>query len=347
MSLIKLHLPPDGKNRLPKGTYVCKAIGYPEEGIPFTRIVAFKGDEYFEMKTKIEFVSIEYGKTPIDLSHIQIIAPEGLIPTRSELGEDGIVCIMQENTPRCEECGLNLVKRFDIKKQQPYMVCPANRWGLNLCDNIDRHDMDCRRESEKERKQRLENSNENPNWGEKYGLEFKSYAEYLQSDLWKQKKATALSFIGNCCKICRSKKSINVHHISYDRIGKELIEDLSILCRSCHKMVHALVQLDPKQYNIQNCEAKILNMTVSEFFATKQKIKDLPPFGLGQIDIHECDKETTKIVTASWSKLPATEAQNFSLKKFGYKGPSLNKQEAFFKIKELKGESFKTKDQHF
>lgn len=332
MSLIKIYPLVSEKSRFPEGTYLCKAIGSPEEGIQFTRLVIFKEGKQFEKKTNIDFVSLRYGEYA-DSSIIRIVASAGVIPSKSELGEDGIVCIMQENTPRCESCGLNLVKRFDNKKQQQYMVCPANRWGLNLCNNVYRHDFNCHRESEEDRKQRLlENKETEKNWGEKYGLEYKSYLEYLQSDLWKQKKVEALSVMGNFCKICGSKKNINVHHRSYDRIGEELVEDLSILCKSCHKMIHILIQQNPKQYNIKNCEAKILNMNVSEISAIKQKIKDLP---LGHIDIRDREEEVAVYLTESWKKLPATESQNHMLKKFGYKGPSLNKQEAFFKIEEL------------
>lgn len=350
MSLIKLNLPPDEIKRGrfdPEGSYLCRAIGNPEKGIPFTRVVVFKDGNRCETNTIIEFVSIRYGKKPNDPCNIQIIAPKGVIPSKSELGDDGIVCIMQENTPRCEECGLNLVKRFDVKKQEFYMVCPANRWGLNFCKNVDRHDMNCRRESEEERKRRLKDQSENPygtvNWGEKYGLDFRSYEDYLKSDLWKQKRKCALFVLGNRCQICRCQKGIVVHHVSYERIGKELIEDLSVLCKMCHKIVHALVAEDPKEYTIQNCPQKILSMTTKEFFALKEKIEDMPEYGLGYVNLDDTDRETAAIVTSSWSKFPATQPQNNMLRKLGYKGSPLNKQEAFFKIRELNGEDFKEK----
>lgn len=346
MSFLQLHLAPDHlkpNHRWPAGTYLCRAIGTPENGLPFTRLVVFKGNERTEKITNIEFVSIKQGEK--GASTVCVKAPEGTIPLKSEVGEDGIVCIMQENTPRCEECGLNLVRRLDTRKQEPYMVCPANKWGINKCKNADRHDMNLRRESEEERKQRIEEQKANPygltKWGEKYGLDFKSYEDYLQSDLWIQKRNMALSALGDQCQICKSKKGITVHHVSYDRIGKELIEDLSALCKSCHKMVHALVSEDPKQYNIKDCHTKIINMTVGEFFALKQRMETVPEWGLGYVDLNETDRETAEIVTAPWARFPATHLQNNLLKKLGYDGPSLNKQEAFFKIKELKGEEFK------
>ena len=324
---------------------MCKAIGEPEKGQPFTRLVVFKEGMLFEMNTSIEFVSLKYGKTAAEPSNIQIIAPDGVIPSKSEAGDDGIVCIMQENTPRCEECSLNLVKRFDVKKQEPYMVCPGNRWGLALCGNSDRHDMNCRRESEEERKQRLaDKTSYAPNWGEKYGLEFKSYEDYLQSDLWKDKRTFVLSVVGNRCQVCKTKKQISVHHVSYERIGKELIDDLQILCKPCHKMVHFLVSEKPKQYTIQNCVAEILKMNAGEAFSIRQYVVESAPNeqrGFNHTDFDEMDRETAEIVTSSWKRFPATQPQNNLLRKLGYDGPPLNKQEAFFKIKELKGEEFK------
>jgi len=351
MSFLQLHLPPDDlkpNRRWPSGTYLCRAIGAPEEGFPFTRLVVFKGDERTEKITNIEFISIKQGER--DVSTVHIVAPKGTIPLKSEIGEEGIVCIMQENTPRCEECGLNLVKRFDTRKQEPYMVCPANRWGVNRCKNADRHDMNLRRETEVERKQRLKDQRANPygisNWGEKYGLDFKSYEEYLDSDLWKRNKNTVLIALGRQCQICRSKEEIHVHHVSYERIGRELVDDLAVLCKSCHKIVHAIVLKYPSKYKAETCHREILGLTVKEFFAIKQEAQEAQETqgwrtSIKNIDFDEIDRETAEVITKSWKNHPATHKQNQFLESQGYKGLTLNKQEAFFKIREIMGGEFK------
>lgn len=38
----------------------------------------------------------------------------------------------------------------------------------------------------------------------------------------------------------RQQKRLDVHHLTYERFGKELLADLQILCRKCHDEVHAI-----------------------------------------------------------------------------------------------------------
>lgn len=40
------------------------------------------------------------------------------------------------------------------------------------------------------------------------------------------------------CGVCCF--SLQVHHLNYDRLGKELDSDLMALCESCHRTVHRL-----------------------------------------------------------------------------------------------------------
>lgn len=66
------------------------------------------------------------------------------------------------------------------------------------------------------------------------------YLEYLNSEKWKKKRFMALTFYGNKCDKCSATKRLDVHHLTYERFGKELLADLQILCRKCHDEVHAV-----------------------------------------------------------------------------------------------------------
>lgn len=75
-------------------------------------------------------------------------------------------------------------------------------------------------------------------------LGFASYIEYLRSDQWKQTRARFLA--GACsgchipawlCKLAYS-KGFNVHHLNYDHLGEEKLEDLQTLCWRCHQLHH-------------------------------------------------------------------------------------------------------------
>ena len=65
----------------------------------------------------------------------------------------------------------------------------------------------------------------------------KVYKDYLQSDVWKEKRKQVL--IRADCK-CEKCKAIiidpDVHHLNYDRVGgNEKLTDLLVLCYSCHQ----------------------------------------------------------------------------------------------------------------
>ena len=65
-----------------------------------------------------------------------------------------------------------------------------------------------------------------------------SYAVYLRSPEWQERRKLALQRAGYCCQRCRSDETLEVHHLSYDRLGFERPEDLYVLCNPCHAEEH-------------------------------------------------------------------------------------------------------------
>jgi 5-methylcytosine-specific restriction endonuclease McrA len=41
------------------------------------------------------------------------------------------------------------------------------------------------------------------------------------------------------CQRCQSKIAIQVHHLTYERLGHERLEDLISICLACHIKEHA------------------------------------------------------------------------------------------------------------
>lgn len=70
------------------------------------------------------------------------------------------------------------------------------------------------------------------------------YRDYIKSHWWKAKRNHILKKRGRKCEKCRSTKRIQVHHLTYERLGRELDSDLQVLCRSCHMLEH---NLDPTE----------------------------------------------------------------------------------------------------
>lgn len=65
-----------------------------------------------------------------------------------------------------------------------------------------------------------------------------TYSEYIRSDEWKEKRKKAIKAADGKCQLCGSTTRINVHHRTYERLGKEKPSDLTVLCESCHYNFH-------------------------------------------------------------------------------------------------------------
>lgn len=66
-----------------------------------------------------------------------------------------------------------------------------------------------------------------------------NYASYLRSEHWRETRADALKRADHECESCGAFGSpLQVHHLTYERVGKERPDDLQVLCRSCHAAEH-------------------------------------------------------------------------------------------------------------
>lgn len=65
------------------------------------------------------------------------------------------------------------------------------------------------------------------------------YDEYIQSPAWKRRADAAKERAGYRCQVCNRHKStviLDAHHRTYERLGRERDEDITVLCRECHEM---------------------------------------------------------------------------------------------------------------
>lgn len=65
-----------------------------------------------------------------------------------------------------------------------------------------------------------------------------SYSEYIQSETWQKKRLQRIELDNFQCRMCGSAVNLQVHHISYEHLGHEPMDDLVTLCYCCHKTVH-------------------------------------------------------------------------------------------------------------
>lgn len=75
---------------------------------------------------------------------------------------------------------------------------------------------------------------------------FNDYQEYLHTKYWKNFKYNYKQTHKNECIFClRKTDKLDVHHLSYENLGKEKEEDVCLLCYHCHRVLHK--ELDNKE----------------------------------------------------------------------------------------------------
>lgn len=63
------------------------------------------------------------------------------------------------------------------------------------------------------------------------------YISYINSGKWRNKSKRIRKKRG-ACEHCGSIYRLQVHHLTYERLGNELPSDLLVLCRDCHLVIH-------------------------------------------------------------------------------------------------------------
>jgi hypothetical protein len=84
-----------------------------------------------------------------------------------------------------------------------------------------------------------------------------SYKSYLRSDVWKEKRNSAIERAQGRCQVCNSENKLEVHHRKYPSIlGQEPLEDLTVLCKSCHELYTFKIQIPIKLKKEEQSQSK-------------------------------------------------------------------------------------------
>ena len=62
------------------------------------------------------------------------------------------------------------------------------------------------------------------------------YREYLFSPKWHRIRQRKFKQVGRKCELCGALDKIEVHHLTYQRLFRERLGDLQVLCKSCHPL---------------------------------------------------------------------------------------------------------------
>jgi hypothetical protein len=68
----------------------------------------------------------------------------------------------------------------------------------------------------------------------------RTYSDYLKTVHWKNVKEEFTSATGGVCQLCRHpNREIQLHHVSYENVGRETHKDIQVICSDCHARIHA------------------------------------------------------------------------------------------------------------
>ena len=74
-----------------------------------------------------------------------------------------------------------------------------------------------------------------------------NYDDYMKSVEWEEKRQLRLRMDGFRCFKCGTAVNLQVHHITYERLGQEKMGDLVTLCKKCHKRLHEPKENKPQK----------------------------------------------------------------------------------------------------
>ena len=119
---------------------------------------------------------------------------------------------------KCQNCKCQFVTTIRSRNETPTNVCPT-------CDALQ-----IRKDYDKWMNSWTATPMESP----------MHYASYITSHAWKKKAREMREKAGFKCQLCAAiDKPLNVHHNSYERLGRERDDDLLVLCEPCHHKFHA------------------------------------------------------------------------------------------------------------
>ncbi len=61
------------------------------------------------------------------------------------------------------------------------------------------------------------------------------YPAYLKSPEWRARRLAVLERAGGVCEMCRTSQATQIHHRTYERLGREADVDLMAICSDCHR----------------------------------------------------------------------------------------------------------------
>jgi 5-methylcytosine-specific restriction endonuclease McrA len=125
----------------------------------------------------------------------------------------------------CEDCGTPFGSQIRLSLCGPGEPIPFDADRRFYEARNEAYFLLCRRKDEERKK-------ESDEW-------WLAYDKYLGTDRWRDKRRLVLKRCDGVCEGCRLAPAAAVHHLTYERVGRELLFDLVALCHECHNVAHS------------------------------------------------------------------------------------------------------------
>lgn len=133
---------------------------------------------------------------------------------------------------KCKKCHEPIIVTVNSRNEREDRLKDKNKLTCDRCIEDAKVNKEKRRK-EKDRKKQAELE-------EKIAfLRAMPYEEYLKTEHWQQFRKKALKHYHYQCQKCDATGvRLDVHHLTYERRGCELLEDVITLCKECHEKEH-------------------------------------------------------------------------------------------------------------
>ena len=134
---------------------------------------------------------------------------------------------------QCQNCGrATRLSKDKVANPNSLQIEPVNQklieaWSKKITDFYARF------HEQKQIEWQTQKQQEREEW-------FKWYNAYLGTNAWRIKREAVLERDNYTCQGCLKNKATQVHHLTYDRAGQEMLFDLISVCTQCHNLIHDL-----------------------------------------------------------------------------------------------------------
>lgn len=147
------------------------------------------------------------------------------VRVRKRVQSNGVTVAVRQ----CLRCGRS---RGNVPKAG-VVLASLETWDEALAESFraSASEQQSRAWEERQEQYRREKEEEDERW-------WQWYDGYLRTPQWRALRAKVFRRSGGLCEGCGERYAVQVHHLTYARVGREMLFDLAAVCEECHRSIH-------------------------------------------------------------------------------------------------------------